>query len=40
LKTKLGKVNNVSADAAFKSKSKREVVGVKDLARNPAPGKP
>ncbi|KAL3869977.1 hypothetical protein ACJMK2_042597 [Sinanodonta woodiana] len=37
-KTKLGKVNNVSADAAFKSQSKREIMNNKDAARFPAPG--
>lgn len=34
----MGKANNVSADAAFKSRSKREVINIKDIARNPAPG--
>lgn len=28
----------MSADAAFKSRSKREVINIKDIARNPAPG--
>jgi len=39
LKTNLGKANNVTADAAFKSQSKRELLNIKDLANNPAPGK-
>nr|XP_022319607.1 O(6)-methylguanine-induced apoptosis 2-like [Crassostrea virginica]XP_022319608.1 O(6)-methylguanine-induced apoptosis 2-like [Crassostrea virginica] len=37
-KVNTGKTNNVSADAAFKSKSKRELMDIKDIARNPAPG--
>ncbi|XP_048758846.1 O(6)-methylguanine-induced apoptosis 2-like isoform X2 [Ostrea edulis] len=38
LKVQIGKSNNVSADAAFKSKSKRELISIKDITRNPAPG--
>ncbi|XP_052774766.1 O(6)-methylguanine-induced apoptosis 2-like isoform X1 [Mya arenaria] len=38
LKNKHGKVNNVSADAAFKSQSKREVINIKEATNNPAPG--
>lgn len=38
LKSKFGKTNNVTAGAAFKSQSKRELMNVKDLGRNPAPG--
>ncbi|XP_062578494.1 O(6)-methylguanine-induced apoptosis 2-like isoform X1 [Saccostrea cucullata] len=38
LKAQIGKTNNVTADAAFKSKSKRELITIKDIANNPAPG--
>ncbi|XP_060072343.1 O(6)-methylguanine-induced apoptosis 2-like [Ylistrum balloti] len=38
LKVKYGKANNVTANAGFKSQTKREVIKLDDLARNPAPG--
>ncbi|KAL8560738.1 hypothetical protein ACOMHN_046421 [Nucella lapillus] len=38
LRTKHGKANNVTAVAAFKSKSKREVVNLAAKAKVPAPG--
>ncbi|XP_076462501.1 O(6)-methylguanine-induced apoptosis 2-like [Babylonia areolata] len=38
LRTKPGKANNVTADAAFKSKSKREMLNLSEQARVPAPG--
>ena len=38
-KSKYGKSNNVSADAAFKSQSKREVINVQEASKKPAPGK-
>lgn len=38
LKYKFGKANNVGAEAAFKSQSKREVINVSNVAKNPAPG--
>ncbi|KAL8590456.1 hypothetical protein ACOMHN_011669 [Nucella lapillus] len=34
----MGKVNNVTADAAFKSKSKREMMSFREQSRLPAPG--
>ena len=37
--SKYGKSNNVSADAAFKSQSKREAINVSEASRKPAPGK-
>lgn len=39
LKSKFGKTNNVAAEAAFKSQSKREAINVGNVAKNPAPGK-
>ena len=36
--SKYGKSNNVSADAAFKSQSKREVINIKEATKKPAPG--
>ena len=39
LKTKVGKANNVVADAAFKSQSKREVINVRYASKMPAPCK-
>ncbi|XP_041359400.1 O(6)-methylguanine-induced apoptosis 2-like [Gigantopelta aegis] len=38
LMCKFGKKNNVSAEAAFKSQSKREMINLKDAHRMPAPG--
>ncbi|KAL4235726.1 O(6)-methylguanine-induced apoptosis 2 [Mactra antiquata] len=38
LNSKYGKANNVSADAAFKSQSKREVINVNEAKKKPAPG--
>ena len=38
LKYKPGKVNNVAAEAAFKSQSKRELINMKNVGPNPAPG--
>jgi hypothetical protein len=38
LRSKLGKANNVTADAAFKSQSKREMINIKHTAKMPAPG--
>ncbi|KAK3090498.1 hypothetical protein FSP39_012318 [Pinctada imbricata] len=38
LKYNPGKVNNVAAEAAFKSQSKRELMNVKTIVNNPAPG--
>lgn len=38
LKSKVGKANNVTADAAFKSQTKRDVIKTKDIAKMPAPG--
>jgi hypothetical protein len=38
LKSKLGKSNNVTAEAAFNSKSKREAININNIAKNPAPG--
>ncbi|OWF47410.1 O(6)-methylguanine-induced apoptosis 2 [Mizuhopecten yessoensis] len=38
LKVKYGKANNVTANAGFKSQTKREVIKLDDQARNPAPG--
>nr|KAI8728857.1 O(6)-methylguanine-induced apoptosis 2 isoform X2 [Biomphalaria glabrata] len=38
LKYKTGKANNVAANAAFKSKSKRELMELSEQMRNPAPG--
>lgn len=39
LQVKVGKANNVTASAAFKSKSKREGMIIKDHAQMPAPCK-
>lgn len=39
LKYKQGKSNNVTANAAFKSKSKRELMDLKEAKANPAPGR-
>lgn len=36
--SKYGRANNVAADAAFKSQSKREVINIKEAAKKPAPG--
>ncbi|XP_050402175.1 O(6)-methylguanine-induced apoptosis 2 [Patella vulgata] len=36
-KSKVGKCNNVSADAAFKSRSKREIINVAESKQFPAP---
>ncbi|XP_052075026.1 O(6)-methylguanine-induced apoptosis 2-like [Mytilus californianus] len=38
LNSKYGKSNNVTAGAAFKSQSKRDVINVNAAANNPAPG--
>ena len=38
MKVKLGKANNVTADAAFKSKSRRELLNIAAQASVPAPG--
>ncbi|XP_005101521.1 O(6)-methylguanine-induced apoptosis 2 isoform X2 [Aplysia californica] len=38
LKYKSGKANNVTANAAFKSTSKRELMNLSEQKRNPAPG--
>ena len=35
---KKGKANNVTANAAFKSKSKRELMDLSEAIQNPAPG--
>ncbi|RUS76225.1 hypothetical protein EGW08_015998 [Elysia chlorotica] len=39
LNYKKGKANNVTANAAFKSKSKRELMDLSEAIQNPAPGK-
>ncbi|KAH3698604.1 O(6)-methylguanine-induced apoptosis 2-like [Dreissena polymorpha] len=37
-KSKYGKSNNVSADSAFKSQSKREMINIKEALKKPGPG--